>query len=119
MDRSLKSKMSQFPLYTTLMANLAQKDLTVLQKSDLIKKIATMDTDAHELVYALIKSFYMEHNGGDSLCIPYKGQLSKEKIEFDMLEMPNQLRQLLYKFVTVHKKKLMEDDQIKEAQNNL
>ena len=30
--------MSQFPLYTTLMANLPQKDLTILQKNDLIKK---------------------------------------------------------------------------------
>lgn len=109
--------MSQFPLYTTLMSNLPEKDLTILQKSDLIKKITSMDSDAHELVYALIKSYYIEHNGGDSLSIPYKGQLSKDKVDFDLLEMPNKLRQLLFKFVTVHKKKLIEDEQIKEIQN--
>lgn len=95
------------------MANLPEKDLTILQKNDLIKKIASMDTDAHELVYALVKSFYMEHNGGDTLSIPYKGQLSKDKLEFDLLEMPNKLRQLLYKFITVHKRKLIEDEKIK------
>jgi hypothetical protein len=109
--------MSQFPLYTTLLGNLPEKDLTVLQKKDLLKKIALMDTDAHELVYALAKCFYMENNKGDPLSIPYKGQLSKDKIEFDLLEMPNKLRQLLYKFVNVHKKKLIEDEQIKEIQN--
>lgn len=95
------------------MANLPEKDLTILQKNDLIKKIASMDTDAHELVYALVKSFYMEHNGGDTLSIPYNGQLSKDKLEFDLLEMPNKLRQLLYKFITVHKRKLIEDEKIK------
>jgi hypothetical protein len=111
------ARMSQFPLYTTLMANLPDKDLTVLQKSDLIKKISSIDSEAHELVYALIKSFYMENNGGDSLSIPYKGQLCKDKIDFDLLEMPNKLRQLLYKFITLHKKKLVEDEKIKEIQN--
>ena len=98
------------------MASLPEKDLTVLQKNDLLKKINTMDTDAHELVYALIKCFYMENNRGDPLSIPYKGQLSKDKIDFDLLKMPNKLRQLLYKFVNVHKKKLLEDEHIKEIQ---
>lgn len=107
--------MSQFPLYTTLMANLPEKDLTIMQKSDLIRKIKIIE-DAHELVFALIKSFYIEHNGGDSLSIPYNGILAKDKIEFNLVEMPNKLRQLLYKFVTLHKRKLLEDEKIKEIQ---
>lgn len=106
--------MSQFPLYTTLMTNLPKKDLTLLQKNDLLKKIGSMNTDAHELIYALVKCYYIEHNKHDVLSIPYKGQLSKDKIEFDLLEMPTQLRQLLYKFVIVHKKKLIEDEKIKQ-----
>ena len=75
--------MSQFPLYATLINNLSEKDLTVPQKSDLIKKISKLNTDAHELLYALIKSFYIENKKGDGLTIPYEGQLAKEKIEFD------------------------------------
>jgi len=105
--------MSQFPLYTTLIAGLPEKDLTIMQKKDLVKKISTMDLDAHELVYALIKCYYIEHNHGDTLSIPYKGLLSKDKIEFDLAEMPNKLRQLLHKFINVHKKKLIEDEKIK------
>lgn len=110
--------MSQFPLYTTLMNNLPTKDLSVPQKADLVKKIGTMDTEAHELVYALVKCYYIEHNKGDTLTLPYKGQLSKKDgVEFDLLEMPIELRQLLFKFVTVHRKKLAEDEKIKEIQN--
>ena len=96
------------------MANLPQKDLTILQKNDLIKKINIMDTYTHELVYVLVKSYFIENNGGDALSIPYNAQLSKDKIEFDLLELPIPLRQLLYKFVIVHKKKLIEDEQIKQ-----
>lgn len=110
--------MSQFPLYTTLMNNLPDKDLTIIQKSDLVKKISIMDTEAHELIYALIKCFFIENNNGDALVIPYNGQLSKEKIEFNLVKMPNKLRQLLYKFVNAHKKKLIEDEKIKEIQQS-
>lgn len=108
--------MSQFPLYTTLINNLPEKDLTIIQKNDLIKKISAMNTEGHELVYALVKCFYIQHNGGDVLVIPYSGQLSKDRIDFDLLKMPNKLRQLLYKFVNVHKKKLIEDEKINNIQ---
>ncbi len=101
-----------FPLYTTLIANLPNKDLTVLQKVDLVKKISTLDANAHELIYALIKSYYVEHSKGESISIPYNAALSKDKIDFDLLEMPEKLRQLLYKFVTIHKKKLDEDEKL-------
>jgi hypothetical protein len=98
------------------MSKLPDKDLTVLQKSELVKKIAQVDSDAHELIYALVKCYYIEHNNSDPN-IPYSGKRSKDKIEFDLLKFPNQLRQLLYKFVTVHIKKLQEDEKIKEIQD--
>lgn len=102
--------MSQFPLYTTLSTHLSKKDLTILQKNELIKKISSMSTEDHELIYMLIKSYYINNDTGDSLSIPYNAQLSKDKIEFDLLDFPNELKQLLFKFVIVHKKKLIEDE---------
>jgi hypothetical protein len=45
-------------------------------------------------------------NNTDNVLIPYKGHISKDNIEFDLMEMPNKLRQLLYKFVKIHKRKL-------------
>lgn len=104
--------MSQFPLYTTLIKGLPKKDLTIMQKSDLIRKIKDLDTSAHELLYVLIKCYYLEHDSKETLTIPYKGTLSKDKIDFDLNDFPQQLKQLLYKFVNIHKKKLQEDEEL-------
>lgn len=109
-----RRKMSQFPLYTTLASNLPKKDLTILQKNELIKKIASMTSEDHELIYMLIKSYYINNDMGDSLSIPYNAQLGKEKIDFDLLELPNGLKQLLFKFSTIHKNKLIEDEKFQK-----
>ena len=106
--------MSQFPLYTTLSTNLPKKDLTVLQKNELIKKISSMSTEDHELIYMLIKTYYINNDTGDSLSIPYNAQLGKDKIDFDLLDFPTGLKHLLFKFVTVHKKKLIEDEKFQK-----
>lgn len=112
----LENKMSQFPLYTTLITNLPKKDLTIAQKRDFVRKVTDLDQEAHELVYALIKCYAIEHNTGVSFSLPYNGQLAKDRIEFDLLDFPIELRQLLYKFVTIHKKKLIEDIKIQKLQ---
>ena len=49
--------MSQFPLYNTLIADLPEKDLTVIQNLDLVRKISHLDSEAFELIYALIKCY--------------------------------------------------------------
>ncbi len=103
--------MSQFPLYNTLMSNLLEKDLTVIQKKDLVKKIELMDTDGHELIYALIKCYYIDNNKGNCLALPYNAVLSKDKMQFNITDFPEKLRQLLYKFANLHKKKLEEDEE--------
>lgn len=106
--------MPQFPLYDTLISTVPNKDLTVLQKKEMIKRIPALDQDAHELLYALIKSFYIEHQSNHSvnLELPFNASLQKNKIVFNLLELPNKLRQLLYKFITIHNKKLQEDQLI-------
>lgn len=101
--------MSHFPLYTTLMYNIPKKDLTIVQKNELIKKIVDMNPNEHELIYMLIKSYYVNNDNGDIFSIPYKAQLCKDKIDFDICEFPLSLRQLIYKFVVLHKKKLIEE----------
>jgi hypothetical protein len=110
--------MSNFPLYTSLSTNLSTKDLTIAQKSDFIKRVSKMDPDTCELIYALIKSYHLEHESKDSsFVLPYKGSLAQDRINFNLLNFPKQLRQLLYKFVTIHSKKLKEDKKIKKIQD--
>jgi hypothetical protein len=109
----------QFPLYTTLNNNLPKKDLTIPQKADFIKKISIMDPDSHELVYALIKCYFLEHTKADNLTVPYNAQISKDKINFDLLEFPAELRQLLYKFVILYGKKQVEDEKLQYDKSSI
>ena len=109
---------SNFPLYTTLNTNLSKKDLTILQKNEFIKKISEVDSKTHELIYALIKCYYLENDGGDPFSIPYNGKLAKERIDFNLTDFPTTLKQLLYKFVIIHQKKIIEDQKILEIQTS-
>jgi hypothetical protein len=126
-----------FPLYNTLSKNLSQRDLTKAQKSELISQISQTDKDGHELLYALIKSYYNDHDTLDrqkdgkdtkdkvneavSPCtnnniLPYSGEIGKDKMSFNLENFPKPLRQLLYKFLNLHQKKLKEDKQIMHLQ---
>jgi hypothetical protein len=107
----------QFPLYTTLNNNLANKDLTKTQKDDFMKKIESMDSEGHDLIYALIKCFYLENTKSDHLSVPYNGEISKDKITFDLQQFPNPLKQLLYKFIILNGKKRAEDKKIQDEIN--
>ena len=107
--------MSGFPLYDNLISNLPKKDLTVKQKEAMINDISKLDYHGKELVYTLIR-YYNKLNDEIVLQLPYKG---KSEIEGDeeatsnvtwcLTNLPHPLRQLLYKFITMHIKKLEED----------
>lgn len=97
--------MNQFPLYSVLNVNLPSKDLTAAQKNNFIKKIPLMDKDGRELIYALIR-FYNCENPSPSF---YDSIVSKNSVMFDLEHFPIPLKQLLYKFILLHLKKLKED----------
>jgi hypothetical protein len=101
--------MSNFPLYTTLMKNISKKDLTILQKNDFINRVKTLDSEGYHLIYALIKSFSLENEKTDSFILPYNGKLAKDRIDFNLEDLPNTLKQLLYKFITIHQEKIIQD----------
>lgn len=96
-----------FPLYKSLAVGLPNKDLTVLQKNDLLSTIEKMTLEGREMVYALIKCFSIEKDQEDT--IPYQGQRKGENLHFDLAKFPQELRQLLYKFSKIYKKKQEED----------
>lgn len=109
--------MSNFPLYTSLSSDLSNKKLTVAQKAEMIRRIPKMDQETHGLIFALIKSYYLEHEKVDNFSIPYNGELSKNSIDFDLQKFPVPLQQLLYKFFTLHRKKIKEDKEIHNLQS--
>ena len=109
--------MTDFPLYKTLMVNVNDKDLTVLQKKDFMDKIGKIELPERELVCALINSYFLEHEKKQEL-IPYNGSITKDYVEFNLLQLPNKLRQLLYKFLLKSNEKQKQDremEDVKEA----
>jgi hypothetical protein len=101
-----------FPFYDSMIKDIKNKDLTMKQKSEFITKIESIDEDGIELVYALIRIYEIRHeeNTG-TIKLPYEGKyIDKSNIEFDLDLLPNKLKQLLFKFVNIHLKKMEEEN---------
>jgi len=109
--------MSNFPLYSSLCNELPNKDLTSVQKADFVKKVDAMDQDGHELIYALIKTFYIDKENNSPFILPYGGKVVKNEMSYDMDNIPVELRQLLYKFAKIHTKKMKEDSKMEKNRN--
>lgn len=107
--------MSKFPLYDSLIKDLPKKDLTMTQKRVFIKRIAKIDKNGHDLVYALIRMYQVENNEKNtSFTLPYNGTFIDNDINFDLDNLPVDLKQILFKFTGVHIGKMKEERSIEK-----
>ena len=82
-----------FPIYETLKKNVFV-ELIDEEKDQLVDLFKTMSDEKQEIVYALIKAYYIEENAfSDSL--PYNGKILKQRIKFDLNQMPSRLQFIL------------------------
>lgn len=96
--------MSNFPLYDNISKGVKNKDLTAKQKSDLVKRISSLNENGTRIIYALIKTYSMHDSTKFSL-LPYEGRRDdSSSITFDLEKFPNKLKQILYKFIDLHDK---------------
>lgn len=100
--------MNKFPLYDNMKKGVSKKDLKIKEKEDFIEKIKNIDHNGAELIYALITSYNMETSKSKKKLIPYQGEYDGKKISFDLEEFPLMLKQILYKFLNIHLKAMME-----------
>lgn len=112
--------MSSFPLYDNLKKDLVKKDLTAKQKQDLLDNIIKLDNNTKEIIYVLIQYYSTDVDSNkdsnkDSNIIPYNAiQKSTENkelfdISWSITDIPIPLRQMLYKFITLHMQKKEEE----------
>lgn len=105
--------MSKFPLYDNLSKDIPNTKLNTTQKNSFIKRVEKIDKLGYELVYALIKMYQMENNEDNtSFTLPYNGKYINNEITFDLDEMPGNLQQILYKFLSAHLSKMKEESAI-------
>ena len=107
--------MSYFPLYDNLVQELPTKDLTLKQKDEFSKNILKIDTNGMELIYALIHFYFIRNESATEIVdLPYAGtKIENEHNNYDITweigNFPIKLRQLLYKFVSMHLKTITEE----------
>jgi hypothetical protein len=102
--------MNKFPLYTNISKEIKSKrDLTIKQKDEFINKINQIDDEGTELLYTLIRFYYIEETNDQSCDIPYKGILNKKNIKFDLENFPFKLKHILFKFLNMHLNKMSEN----------
>ena len=102
--------MSNFPLYDNLITEKSSDDLTPKQKDEFVKITKNLDANGYELIYALIRTYQLENSEDKSTFkIPYGGKFVKNDIKFDLNDLPNELKNMLYKFVLIHEKTINEE----------
>ena len=106
--------MSKFPLYDSLSKDISTEDLSTIQKRTFIKRVEKMDNNGYELIYALIRMYQIENNEDDntSFMLPYNGIYVETDINFDLDNFPKYLKQILFKFVSMHLDKMREEKNI-------
>jgi hypothetical protein len=99
--------------YNSLINNISTKDLNLLQKKDFIKKVERLDQEGRELFFFLIHCYSEQHSTKKKkkkyVC-PYNGQQSKNSLAYNLLDFPNELKQLLYRFISMHIQKMEEEN---------
>jgi hypothetical protein len=91
-----------FPLYESLKKN-DFSELTDSEKDKLVDNIKDMPEKKQEIIYALIKAFYIEeHPLLLSNDLPYSGKNLKNRLKFDLEHIPSRLQFILYSFSLIN-----------------
>lgn len=93
-----------FPLYSTLFKELENKETVDIKTEDCKKFILknfkkVTDRQDTEYLYALIISYYIDHNNKNCDQVPYSGKVVKKDIKINVDDMPEKLLLLIYKFI--------------------
>jgi hypothetical protein len=92
-----------FPLYETLKKE-EFKELTDEEKDELFSKIKLMSDEKQEILYALIKAYYIEDKQQflPITELPYSGKVLKNRLKFDLDQIPSKLQSILKSFSMIN-----------------
>jgi len=101
---------SVFPLFDTIYQQTEPKQtpLTYDEKMQLCSDMKQLDQEGFELVYAIIRNFYLAEENGQYDFIPYSPKIIKSGMKFDTTFLPPRLLIMIRHFVTLHVQRLDE-----------
>lgn len=101
---------SVFPLYDSIYQEVTnENEMLQEKKMNLCNEIKELDKEGHELVYAIIRNYFLLHEKVVSDELPYSPKVIKHGLKFDTSIMPNRLLHMLDHFVKLHRMKIQED----------
>ena len=108
---------STFPLYNILKDSLQinSQDLTNIQKESIIYMIEK-DSNCHEIICALIRSYQIDDENKEYL--PYECKKQKNGYKFNINKLPSKLQKILYEFTIKHQDELDHESNIKRFDQN-
>ena len=72
-----------------------------MEKEIIIKKISELSINKKEIVYYLILHDFLINNKNSKVVYPYKCKQVGNNIEINIDNLPNILKQIIYKFVKI------------------
>lgn len=91
-----------FPLYNHLIKKTHTHLLDDNDKTEFVDKVRTLDSNKHELVYAIIRTHQVTTEPGTFYQSPYKSKRQKNGVKFDFDQFPLQLQNILVEFVRMN-----------------
>jgi hypothetical protein len=110
---------SVFPLFDRLFTDTEhiQRPLQYEEKMQLCHDIKDLDQEGHELLYAIMRNFYLVKENGRFESVPYSPKLNKTGYKFDTTYFPPRLLIMMRHFVSLHLEKVKEQQMIDELQS--
>ncbi len=104
-----------FPLYDILLKDCNDNDLADIQKKEIIPLINSLDDKGHENIFTIIRIHGVLKNKTkeDIFDIPYNGKKIDKQIKFNLSKLPNIVKQMIYKFSQIHKKRMEEEETVR------
>ena len=99
-------------LFESLKNDVENKDLLPEQKEELIKNIKTLDEKGSEIFFILIKLFELDTIPSTGNGLPYECKFIAKEYRFDLEKLPELLKQILFKFTSMHIKNMEEESKI-------
>ena len=93
--------MNSFPLYSNIKNQVQNKGLIITKKikEQFKKDFKKVDTDSHELIYALIRAYQLDKNINIDNLLAFKARKLKYGVKYNLDELPEELINILIFFI--------------------
>lgn len=95
---------TSFPLYDNLCTKIYPTgELSYQDQEFMAETIKNLSDREHELIYALIRSYQVNHTESSSVYIfPYNAKRLKKGIKFNIQCLPDELQHIILAFLKLH-----------------